>query len=193
MVTSSAVVGSSAISSFGSQDSAIAIATRWRMPPDSWCGILRQALLRRGNADRGQQLDGAPGRRRDVELEMLLQCFDQLRADGEHRIERCHRILEHHRKRARPQLAQGVRRKAREILPVEQHAAGELRLLGHELQDRARQHGLAAAGLADNAERPARVEREIDSVDSTEIATRRRQVDGDVLDGQQRGSVHSAP
>ena len=38
MVTSSAVVGSSAIRSFGSQDSAMAIATRCRMPPESWCG-----------------------------------------------------------------------------------------------------------------------------------------------------------
>ncbi len=38
MVTSSAVVGSSAISSSGSQASAIAIITRCRMPPESWCG-----------------------------------------------------------------------------------------------------------------------------------------------------------
>ncbi|MNQ27512.1 hypothetical protein D3C85_407720 [compost metagenome] len=38
IVTSSAVVGSSAISSAGLQDSAIAIITRWRMPPDSSCG-----------------------------------------------------------------------------------------------------------------------------------------------------------
>ncbi len=37
-VTSSAVVGSSAIRSFGSEESAIAIITRWRMPPDIWCG-----------------------------------------------------------------------------------------------------------------------------------------------------------
>ena len=35
MVTSSAVVGSSAISTFGLQANAIAIITRWRMPPDS--------------------------------------------------------------------------------------------------------------------------------------------------------------
>ena len=35
MVTSSAVVGSSAITSDGLQASAIAISTRWRMPPDS--------------------------------------------------------------------------------------------------------------------------------------------------------------
>ena len=38
IVTSSAVVGSSAMSSFGSQASAIAIITRWRMPPENWCG-----------------------------------------------------------------------------------------------------------------------------------------------------------
>jgi len=37
-VTSSAVVGSSAISRSGEHASAIAIITRWRMPPESWCG-----------------------------------------------------------------------------------------------------------------------------------------------------------
>ena len=35
MVTSSAVVGSSAISSLGLHAKPIAIITRWRMPPDS--------------------------------------------------------------------------------------------------------------------------------------------------------------
>ncbi len=38
IVTSSAVVGSSAISTAGSHESAIAIITRWRMPPENWCG-----------------------------------------------------------------------------------------------------------------------------------------------------------
>ncbi len=38
MVTSSAVVGSSAISSCGLQASAMAIITRWRIPPENWCG-----------------------------------------------------------------------------------------------------------------------------------------------------------
>ena len=38
MVTSSAVVGSSAISSLGLQAIAMAIITRWLMPPESWCG-----------------------------------------------------------------------------------------------------------------------------------------------------------
>jgi len=38
MVTSSAVVGSSAIRSSGLQESAMAIITRWRMPPENWWG-----------------------------------------------------------------------------------------------------------------------------------------------------------
>ena len=37
-VTSSAVVGSSAMSSLRSHDSAIAIITRCLMPPENWCG-----------------------------------------------------------------------------------------------------------------------------------------------------------
>ena len=38
IVTSSAVVGSSAISSCGSQARAIAIITLCRIPPLNWCG-----------------------------------------------------------------------------------------------------------------------------------------------------------
>ena len=38
IVTSRAVVGSSAIMSAGWQASAMAIIARWRMPPESWCG-----------------------------------------------------------------------------------------------------------------------------------------------------------
>ncbi len=38
IVTSSAVVGSSAIRMLGEHDSARAIITRWRMPPENSCG-----------------------------------------------------------------------------------------------------------------------------------------------------------
>ncbi len=38
VVTSSAVVGSSAISRSGSLTRAMAIMARWRMPPENWCG-----------------------------------------------------------------------------------------------------------------------------------------------------------
>ena len=45
--------------------------------------ILHQPLLRRGNADRGEQLDAAPFGGIAVKLEMLLQRLDQLGADGQ--------------------------------------------------------------------------------------------------------------
>ena len=58
MVTSSAVVGSSAMSSLGRPASASAIITRCRMPPENSCG---QASTRRaadGTPTRSKQADG---------------------------------------------------------------------------------------------------------------------------------------
>ena len=48
-ITSSAVVGSSAISIRGSHAIASAIRTRWRWPPDSWCGYARRAPRRQAH------------------------------------------------------------------------------------------------------------------------------------------------
>ena len=58
MVTSSAVVGSSAMSSSGSQASAIAIITRWAMPPRHLVRERLEAPLRVRDADHPQQLEG---------------------------------------------------------------------------------------------------------------------------------------
>jgi len=62
--------------------------------------ILRQPLLGRGNADPRQQFDAALPGLGQIELEMLLDGLDQLGADGQHRIERGHGILEHDGERA---------------------------------------------------------------------------------------------
>src|SRR5881397_2872257 len=87
IVTSSAVVGSSAISSDGLQESAIAIITRWRMPPENSCGYWST----RRSAPR-QPLVGA---------QLLLD----LPADGVDRRQRRHRILEDHRDLAAADVA----------------------------------------------------------------------------------------
>ena len=47
-VTSSAVVGSSAKSNFGLHEMAIAIMMRWRIPPESWLGNLRNICFGSG-------------------------------------------------------------------------------------------------------------------------------------------------
>ena len=59
IVTSSAVVGSSAISNCGSQTSAMAIITRCRMPPERLIGYMAAQLRRRRNADGGERSDRA--------------------------------------------------------------------------------------------------------------------------------------
>ena len=63
-VTSRAVVGSSANSSFGPQARAMAIITRWRMPPDSSCGYWRTRRAGVGDAHVGEQLARRSPRRR---------------------------------------------------------------------------------------------------------------------------------
>ena len=57
MVTSSAVVGSSAISSFGSFAIDIAIIARCRMPPENSCGYCLIALVRVRHAHEREQVD----------------------------------------------------------------------------------------------------------------------------------------
>ena len=51
-------MGSSAKSSFGPQARAMAMVTRWRMPPESWWGYSLEALLGLGDADRLEQGQG---------------------------------------------------------------------------------------------------------------------------------------
>ena len=96
MVTSRAVVGSSAINSFGSQARAMAIITRWRRPPDNWCGYCWSRSSGRGMPTRrststarssasllGRPLVDADG-------------LGDLAPDRPRGVQRCHRVLEDH-------------------------------------------------------------------------------------------------
>ena len=60
-MTSSAVVGSSAMMMSGFIASAMAIITRWRWPPENWCGYLSSEALGVGDADAAHQVEGAGG------------------------------------------------------------------------------------------------------------------------------------
>src|SRR3954447_5774178 len=101
-VTSSAVVGSSAIRSRGSFTSAIAIIARWRMPPQNSCGeeAKRRAGARgpptprnptaRGirDPDHPEELDGALAR---LALRQVLVRLDRLHQLLAHLVERVQR------------------------------------------------------------------------------------------------------
>src|SRR4051794_4790774 len=185
MVTSSAVVGSSAMSSFGLQASAIAIITRWRMPPESWCGYSRRRRLR--DADEVQHLDGAVLRRAPLDAFMQAQRLAQLAPDRQHRIEAGHRLLEDHADVVAADVAHRALGQRQEIAALKPDRAGDLAgRLGDEAQDRVRGDGLAAAALADDRQRLALLDLEGDAVDGAVDAVRGPEMGLQILDVEQR-------
>src|SRR5262249_17349609 len=100
--------------------------------------------------------------------------------------------LEHHGELRPAQPAQRLRFESGEVSTAEHHPAAEARALGQQLQDGARQHGLATARFADDAQRAAGRQREIDRVDGAQRAARRRQLGGPAFERQQ-WCGHSAP
>src|SRR5216684_4490600 len=87
IVTSRLVVGSSAMRSRGPHEIAMAPTTRWRIPPESWCGYSR---TRRSGA---AIFTDARSSRARVQAPRL----DDLVAHREERVERGHGVLEDHR------------------------------------------------------------------------------------------------
>ena len=114
--------------------------------------ILPQPALGIGDADQAEQFDRAPVRRGGVHAAVLLQRFGDLPADGEHRIQRGHRLLEHHADLAAAYFAHLCIRELQDI------AAGKANLtacdasgrIGDQAQHRQRTDRLAGAALADD-------------------------------------------
>ena len=157
IVTSSAVVGSSAISSAGRQASAMAIIARWRMPPESWCGYSQRPPLGLGDPDQAQHFDGLLPRLLAGHRSMQADRLGDLVADPHHRVERGHRLLEDHRDAVAADRAHLVFVEAEKIGAFEHDGAADdlARRVRHQAHDRKRGHALAAAGLADDGQRLA--------------------------------------
>ena len=193
MVTSSAVVGSSAISRRGSQASAIAIITRWRMPPDSWCGYCAHAPLRLGDAHLAQHLDRARRSPRRCD-EAAVQDQRSRRSAGRSvstGIERGHRLLEDHRdlvaahrRASRASVSASRSRPSKRIGPPTMRPGGD----GDQPQDRQRRDALAAARLADDRQRLAGRDRERHAVDRAHDAVAREEMRLEVVDLEQRAA-----
>ena len=96
IVTSSAVVGSSATISDGRQQSASADQGTLAESTRTTGGVLAETARRVVHPHRGEQVDGG-GLRVGAAEPMHRHRLDELTADGEDRIERAHRLLEDQR------------------------------------------------------------------------------------------------
>ena len=142
-----------------------------------------------------EQLDRPPSRRGAGELLMAVQHLGQLAADGEHRIERAHRILEDHGHACAADLARLRFAQRQEIGAVEGHRiGGDLAgRLGNQAHDRQRRHALAAAAFADQAQDLAFLEVEGDTVDRAHRAAVGGEPGSQVADAEQRHRSSPSP
>ena len=158
IVTSSAVVGSSAISTFGiarqrhGDHHALAHAAR------ELVRIGVHAALRLGDVDAAQHLDRPVHRLAARHALVQRDRLADLAADRQQRVERGHRLLEDHRDLvAADVLHLALRSSSSRLTPSKRIAPPTMRPggFGDQPQDRQRGDALAAAGLADHAQRLA--------------------------------------
>src|SRR5207247_2075596 len=118
-----------------------------------------------------------------VEPDRLLD----LVANGEHGVQRGHRVLEDHRDLCPADREQLLLGESGEVVPAEEDPAAWLDPAGQidQPHDRQRRHGLAAARLADDAERPALVDREGDAVDGPHDTASGAEPRAQVLDAKE--------
>jgi len=112
--------------------------------------ILPQPAFGIGDADEADEFDRAPVRRGAVGAAVLLQGFGDLAADGEHGIERGHRLLEHHADVAATDAAHFGLAQFAQVTPIEQDLArgNAARRVGDQAQDGKCAHRLARTALA---------------------------------------------
>ena len=113
--------------------------------------------------------------------------LDDLLADGEHRVERGHRLLEHHGDAGAADALHAGIGEFGERLAGEADFAGRDagRRLRQQAHDGERGDALAAAGFADDAQDFAFVERERDVLHRGDLAARGGERGGEVGYGEQ--------
>ena len=111
--------------------------------------VARQTPLGLGHADLGEQLLGALQRRAPAQPEVAHERLDELRADGEDRVERLHRVLEDAGDLLAADRLQLGQPRLQQVAPLPQHLPAALGVVGQQRQHRHRGHALAGARFAD--------------------------------------------
>src|SRR4051812_11778373 len=133
--------------------------------------ILAQPRLGLRYVHEAEHLHRALGRRGARQALVQLDRLGDLPADGEHRIQRGHRLLEDHRDAVAAQIAHlGFAQLEQVASLVADRAADDAPRGRHQSQDGKRADALAAAGLADDAKRLALRQAVADAVDGAHHA-----------------------
>ena len=148
------------------------------MPPLKWCGYCLSPALRIGNPHHAQELDRPRARLFAAHGEVLLQGFGELSPDRQHRIERGHRLLEHHGDVLAADLADFLIVQLEKVPALEANAAADdaAGRIGDQPQNRERADGFAASGLADDGDRLALTDIIADAVDRLDHTGRGEEV-----------------
>ena len=154
------------------------------MPPESWCGIFVDRLLRLRQSNPSQHVDGHLARGLFALVLMVGHCFSDLIADGVDRIERRHRLLKDHGDLGAADVADlppilvtlGNVDDLRPLtgtvfagldLMVEDLSPGDFARRTDQTQYRESGHGFAAAAFTQHAQRAPAVDVKADIVDRT--------------------------
>ena len=149
--------------------------------------VFVEAAFRRGDAHALQRRDGAAAQRAGRGGAVVrAHRLGDLVADGEHRVQAGHRLLEDHRDAVAADVAH-LRRRQVEQVPAVEHdlPGGDAAGRRHQPHDGQRQHRLAAAALADDAERAAAIDRDVDAVHRGDVAAGGAEHGAQAGDGQQ--------
>ena len=166
MVTSSAVVGSSAMSSFGSHDQRHGDHDALAQPARELVGILVEPLGRTGHVDQGQDFERTLPGLCLGHVAVQQDAFGDLLADGHGGIERRHRVLGDERHLVPPDLAHLLLVERGQV-PAEQRdaPADHMPVVRQQPHDGQAGGALAAAGLPDDPDALALTHVEGDVVD----------------------------
>ena len=150
--------------------------------------ILRDPAFRLRHAHQTQHLDRASRRILVREAAMQHQDLGNLIADGQHRVERCHRLLEDHGDRIASDLAHLRFGQLEQIAPFEDDPPGDRssRRRRNQAQDRERRDALPAARFAHDRQRLAARDRERYTVDGAHHAVAGEEIGLQLLDLEQR-------
>ena len=153
--------------------------------------IVLEAHLRARDPDLVEQLGRAPLGLRLVHREVGLERLADLPADGQHRVERGHRVLKDHRDLAAADRAQLLVRQREQVAAAEhRRALRDAPVARQDPEQGQRGDALAAAGLADDSERLAGCDVEGDPVDGVDEPSLRPEADVQVVDAEERLSSH---